>query len=165
MRSNLTAFALALLALSCGGGSPTDPGGGNLAALSHTFPSSVARRDQIEFTAAVVVTSDIGSWEQGGLTVSLPGFLDFDSTTVVEAEADRVDFTHPLPDGGGGFDLIARRADFRAGSRISIRVRARVRADAASGTYTGSMDAVASNRVADQRFLELGIIPIRSRVR
>ncbi len=116
------------------------------------------------FTAAVDVSSDIGTWEQGGLTVSLPGVLEHDSATVLDAEADQVTTT-PAALHGGGFDFIARRSDLRVGRRISIRARVRVRADASPGTVEGTMDAVAFNEVVDRRFLELGIAKIRFQVR
>lgn len=154
LRRLAIAFVLALA--GCGGDSPSEPEP-ELAAFEHSSPRVVQAGSTVELAFGVRALQAVGSWERGGLTVSLPGVFDPQGLEVLEVVGDEVRHIPPSPH-GGGFDVIVVRHGFAAGDLIRVRVSVRVRPDATSGTHQFQMDAVAYNEVADQRVLELGIV-------
>ena len=148
-----------LVALAaCSSSSPSEPEP-VLALFQHSVPSTAQRGATVELIFSLQAVEATGSWEQGGLTVSLPGLFERESLELIEVEGDEVRVT-PAALHGGGFDVIVLGAPFAAGDRVRVRAGVRVRSDAPTGTHQIQIDGVAFNEIADQRVLELGIVRI-----
>lgn len=151
-------FALCITFAACGGSSPSEPEMGPVVFVQ-TVPAVVQAGATVELGFGLEVVEDIGSWEQGALTVSLPGIFERESAILLDVQADEARLT-PASPSGGGFDAIVLRGPFALGDRLQVRLSVRVRADAPPGDHRIQMDGVAFNEVADQRVLELGIVRV-----
>lgn len=155
-------IVILLVALSACSSSPTEPEPA-LAIFEHRVPSVVQRGATSELTFSLQAVEATGSWERGGLTISLPGVFDRESLALLEVEGDEVRIIPPSPH-GGGFNVIALRGPFAPGDRIRVRMGVRAHSDAATGTHHIQIDGVAFNEVADRQVRELGIVRIPVRV-
>lgn len=155
-------LALCVVFTACGGGSPSEPER-NPAVFARIVPAAVQAGATVELGFGLEVVEDVGSWEQGALTVSLPGIFERDTAVLLEVQADEARLTPSSPT-GGGFDVIVLRGPFARGDRLQVRLSVRVRADAPAGDHQIQMDGVAFNEIADQRVLELGIVRVPVRV-
>lgn len=156
-RARTLASAVVLVLAGCSS-SPTEPEPA-LAVFEHSVPSSAQRGATVELVVGLRAVEATGSWEKGGLTVSIPGVFDPESLVLLEVEGDEARVTPAAPH-GGGFDVIVVGGPFTPGDRLRVRLSMQVRPDAPTGTQRIQVDGVAFNEVADQRVRELGIVSI-----